>query len=231
MPVRKIKAGYSNTTSSFHSIKLNREVNAESSLEVDFLFQLDHESNVVDFEEQPLTIQYTSPTGKLASYTPDALVYYKIPQITDNDSCEQLFTEKTVLYEVKFREDLRKNWKKLKPKFKAAIQLCRQKGWRFKIMTEVEIRSTQLENLEFLYHFSRTLSPLENEIRQVIYDYLKTVEVSTPKEVLAMLFSQRNRQAEAMPVLWRMIYDKTITVDMHALVNMHSPILIDQEVK
>lgn len=205
MPVRKIKAGYLNTTGGFQSLKLGRFVNAESALEFDLLFQLDLDPEVTWFDEQPLSVGYIdADTGRARSYTPDALARYK-----KNGGIEH-----QILYEVKHLADLRKDWKELKPKFKAAIHEAKIRGWKFKIVTEKHIRTPRLANLQFLFHFIRSISPLESERRSVIYNGLKELRAATINELLAFLFHDITNRAEILPVLYRMIYSGAVVADL-----------------
>jgi len=214
MPVRKIKPGRFNTTSSFRNSKTDMEVQAESTLEADFLFSIDQDPTVEWYDAQPVKITYTiQGENRERTYTPDVLVRFKAET-----------GKKPALYEVKFRSDLTKSWPELKPKFKAAIAVCKAKGWKFKIVTENEIRTTALKNVEFLFHFSRTKSPVEAPMRSAIFKALSSVDFSTPEELLSTLFNTPLKRAEAMPVLWRMIYDRSIEVNMDLRLNMKSEI-------
>jgi hypothetical protein len=214
MPIRKIKAGHFNTTSSFKNSKTELEVQAESNLEADFLFKLDQDDMVEWYDAQPIVISYQLPEENFTrTYTPDVLVRFKPEK-----------GEKVTLYEVKFRSELIKSWRKLKPKFKAAIAVCKEKGWKFKIVTEREIRTPELKNREFLFHFSRTTSPVELPMRSAIFKALSSLDFSTPSELLAILFHSTLKRAEALPVLWRMIYENSIEIDMNLPLNMNSQI-------
>lgn len=206
MPVRRIKAGYSNLTAKVPSKKLSRFTDAESSLERDFLLLLEHDSNVISFEEQPLTIETAN-----FSYTPDLLVNYK---------------DSTILYEVKYRNELYKNWKKLKPKFKAAIKYTKEQNWRFKIITEVELRNDKLNNVQFLYHFSRTISPNESEIRQALIESLFTLPNATVQEVLALTFQCKINRAKAISSLWRLVYEGVIETDLTIPLSMQAKLTL-----
>ncbi|MCG7535803.1 TnsA endonuclease N-terminal domain-containing protein [Pseudoalteromonas sp. OOF1S-7] len=208
MPVRKVKAGYSNLTARVPSEKLSRMADAESSLERDFILLLEHNGDVVTYEEQPLTIKY----GAL-KYTPDVLVQY-------SDGSR-------VLFEIKYRNELEKNWEKLKPKFKAAIKYGKQNGIKFKIMTDVEIRTPYLKNLEFLSHFNRTVSPVESSMSETLLSTLGLLGTSTPRELLVACFSNKMQQAEAAPVLWRLIFNKNILTNLDLPLSMYSQLNVD----
>lgn len=211
MPVRKISAGYCNLTGKMPSKKIKRMIESESSLERDFLLLLEHDETVIDYEEQPIKIEFNQ-----YSYVPDVLTKY------DDGRC--------ILYEVKYREDLSHNWLKLKPKFKAAIALCKKKEWRFKIITETEIRTPFLKNLEFLSHFSRTISQTESATRAVLIENLYKLNSATPRELLASCFSCKMKRAESAPVLWRLIFDKTISANLDIPLTMHTPLALSGDV-
>ena len=69
-PARQVRHIKSNFIGSFASLKMGRMVNYESLLERDLIYLLDFESSVINFEEQPLSIQINSG-GRRQSYTPD----------------------------------------------------------------------------------------------------------------------------------------------------------------
>lgn len=217
MPIRKIKAGYCNLTAKVPSVKINRMADAESSLERDFLLILETDPNVTSFEEQPLTIEFVDSKDKIFSYTPDALVHYH--------------NKPSILYEVKYRQEIAKNWFKLKPKFRAAIRFSREQAWRFKIVTEKEIRTPRLKNLEFLSHFSRTISPIESATRASLLDTLRELNCASPKEVLAACFSCKYKRAEAAPILWRLLFEGTIEADLNLPLTMLSDLTISLDVE
>ncbi|NMY49272.1 hypothetical protein HBO09_28125 [Pseudomonas sp. WS 5027] len=73
------------------------------------------------FVPQPLTVDYRGTDGRARTYTPDGLIHYH----------HQETHLPPVLFEVKFREDFRKDWKTYLPKFRAAKAYCRDRGWRF----------------------------------------------------------------------------------------------------
>lgn len=114
----------------------------ESSLERDWLIVLDFDSTVVEVREQPFTLTYDSPNG-LRKYTPDVMARFAIKG-NQND---------TVVYEVKPRDELRANWNLYKNRFQAAARYCKHFGWRFRVVTEREIRTPVLENAKFLRRY------------------------------------------------------------------------------
>lgn len=212
MPVRKITAGYCNVTSRLPSRKLGRMVDAESTLERDFFLLLEYEDNVAWYEEQPLSIDFDH-NKRSKTYTPDALVLRRSQE-------GEFYT----LYEIKPRSELFKNWKKLKPKLKAAIKKCASEGWKFKIVTEVEIRSQYLKNIEFIELFKQTSSPCEDALRITLADTLEELGTATPEELISATFHNFSNRAEALPVMWRMIGDGSIKTDLTKQLNMKSPI-------
>jgi hypothetical protein len=57
---------------------------------------------------------------------------------------------RSVLYEVKYRDDLRAHWQDYRSKFKAARRYACTQGWVFRLITEREIRTPYLKNATFL---------------------------------------------------------------------------------
>jgi TnsA endonuclease N terminal len=130
-PVRKISIGTSSMRGKTYSLKNGRHNDFESALERDFLQVLEFDSNVWYYCEQPITIEYEL-MGIVREYTPDVLIYYR-------EDIEPANKFKPMLCEVKYRKDLKENWKELKPKFMAALRYADAQGWKFKIITEKEI--------------------------------------------------------------------------------------------
>lgn len=154
MPVRKIPRNYRNITGIAAHTKAIGSAAFESTLERDFLSLIEFSNDVTKFEVQPVSIEWLDFTGKRHSYIPDVLVHYK----------QSGRTKTVILYEIKYRSDLKENWQALKPKFKAAIKYCKARGWHFKVVTEVEIRTLYLDNVRFLqpYVFKRLFTNIMN---------------------------------------------------------------------
>jgi hypothetical protein len=141
-PVREIPKNYRNVTGLVASPRLGRSVQFESSLERDFIVVLDVLSQVVEgFEEQPIEITWMWD-GRLHHYTPDFPVHFSGDQFVRKAS-----TRKPWLVEIKYRDDLRKNWKIFRPKYRAATAEAARRGWAFHIITEQEIRTPLLQRL------------------------------------------------------------------------------------
>lgn len=133
IPVRKIKASYTSLRGIVTGNKNETSNSFESSLERDYLLLLEFDHLVDEYVEQPVEIFFEN-NGSQRHYTPDVLVYYR----NDIEVANQ-FTP--LLVEIKYRKDLWEDWKNLKPKFSAAVKYASSKGWRFKILTEKEIRT------------------------------------------------------------------------------------------
>ena len=219
MPVRKIPMNYRSVTGYKSSTREPRLVAVESTLERDFAYVLDFDWEVEHYEEQPIRIDFEDNSGKQRHYTPDFLVRYRGPTPLHHWSYK-----KTVLYEIKPREVLRKKWTSLKPAFKAAIRHSRKKGWRFKIMTENEIRDSYLENIRFLLHYRKIEHPEEFIWMNKMFKLLRLLRETDPKNLLAAITNDQNLKAELIPVLWKGIAIGEIGTDLHQPLTMKSRI-------
>ncbi|WP_164976711.1 TnsA endonuclease N-terminal domain-containing protein [Chryseobacterium sp. CH21] len=130
-------------------MKNNSEVIFESSLERDMIMMMEMDKFCHSYHEQPVKISFTDKTGKKRNYVPDFLMFFH----------QGLKSEgmKPLLIEVKYREDLRKNFGEYKEKFRAAIDFCKINNYEFRIITEYEIRTQFLENAYFLYRYKKIM--------------------------------------------------------------------------
>lgn len=211
MPARKIPKNYRNVTGIAAHSKALGQAMFESTLERDFISLLQFDPKVETFEVQPLRIEWLDANERPRSYTPDVLVYYSAPETP------------TTLYEAKYRSDLKKDWSELKPKFRAALAYCRSKNWRFKLITEHEVRTTLLENAKFLLPFVRRGPQSEIDI-DIVRDAIDELGRSTPQKLLEAIYKDEWNRAKLLPTLWYMLGTKQITTDFNSKITMASTI-------
>lgn len=209
MPVRKIPKNYRNVTGVSACAKACGGGGFESTLERDYLTLLEFDQAVEQFEVQPLVINWQDTSGGSHTYTPDVLVLYKAELIL-----------KPLLVEIKYRSELRQDWYKLRPKFKAAIRECRARNWRFKIMTEVEIRTPFLSNAKFLLPFIRQ-SATPNP---AIADTLAKLKICSVAELLQNITHDSWEQAATLPGIWSLMATGRIGCDLSEPLTMESRI-------
>lgn len=211
MPIRVIPKNYRNITGIAPHNKAIGTAGYESSLERDFLTLLEFNSDVQRFEVQPIQIEWLDKAGVRHIYTPDVLVHF----------CHQV-----IVYEVKYRSDLRENWYRLKPKFQAALRFCKRHGWRFKLITEVEIHTDYLHNTRFLLPYRKNgLNGEYSEGHMTILDKaMCELKTATPKSLISYIFQDEINQAKILPVLWYLLATKQIGVDFNQKITMNSKI-------
>lgn len=212
MPVRKITKNYRNVTGIAAHRKANGQAMFESTLERDFITLLEFSPSVQNFEVQPLRLEWKDLKHKDRIYTPDVLVTYELAGKT----CH-------VLYEVKYRSELREKWPEFHPKFRAAVKFSRVQGWKFKIITENEIRTPLLENAKFLLPFLKQ-GANEEEHMDLIDLRLNELKSTTPTELIKSIFHDEWNQASLLPSLWYMIGSFQIGTDINTKLTMNSPI-------
>jgi len=190
-----------------------RQLPFESALERDFLLVLDADRNVRDVHGQPVRIRYEDDEGRSRHYTPDFLVEYdagRRPQ---------------VLYEVKYRADLRAQWADLRQSFLAARRHARRSRMRFSIVTERDIRGPFLDNWRFLRGYG-DLDP-EPRIEDHLSLTLAALGASTPAVLLEAAYSDREARIRAIAPLWRLLAIGRVHCEMHAPLTMASPIWVN----
>lgn len=218
MPVRKIPKNHLTVTGGFASRKNGRMESFESPLEKEYMLLLEFDDEVESFEEQPVTIpQPGVPRG----YTPDLLVRFH----PDADTGE---IRPPVLTEIKHSDDLRKNAEKYAPKFAAAERFAADKGWKFRVVTEQEIRTPRLANLKFLREY-RNIDPEENACAHVI----ATVKAAGNEIILAALLDRISSTDEArlywLPIIWHLVLWQALQVDLDAKLNNDSVLSLPED--
>lgn len=217
MSVRQIPKNYRNLTGLGASDKANMPF-FESTLERDCLTILDFDPNVLTYDVQPVSVPWTDCKGKERLYTPDTLIQYY------SGTCS-FSSFDTVLCEVKYRNDIQKNWEELKLKFKAAIKYAKDRKWRFKLFTEKEIRTSYMENARFLLRYKN--QEFDDAHAQMLLHRLAEMRESTIEALICAVFNDKWAQAELIPSVWFLIANRRIATDLTIPLTMSSKIWLD----
>lgn len=212
-PIRKIPKNYRNVTGIAAHTKANGEAMYESTLERDFLTTLEFSPEVNSYVVQPITLDWKDEQNRPRTYTPDIFVMFNDKQST---------SQQPLLCEIKYREDLLKDWQQLRPKFQAAIRFAKAQGWRFKIITEYEVRDTYFANAQFLLRYRHPIP--DAHVMQLLYEKLEDMREATPSGLIKAIYKDEWNQAKALWVVWYMIATFQIGVDLHIPLDMNSPI-------
>ena len=214
MPVRKIPMNSRSLTGKYAVKGRPGETSGfESSLERDFMTILDFTIEVDRWEEQPVEICYQDAAGVIRRYYPDILVLYRRDVVPARHMLHELC-------EVKYREDLRVNWAGYKKKFKAARRYAREQGWRFRIVTEREIRTDLLLNARFLLPYRRHKAG-PGEIEQLM-EGIERLGQTTPRELLSELSRDDLARARLVATLWHLLAQRRLVADFTRPLTMDS---------
>jgi|SRR5947209_5741223 len=189
----------------FPSIKLRRMVYCESSLELNYAYLLDSDHGVSSFQEQPGKIKYFI-NDKVHSYTPDFLA--NRPQ-------------KKQVVEVKLESKI--TTKENLILFEAIAPICRQAGYEFVVITDVEIRKQpKLDNIKLFWRYGRT--PIYSQ-HQVYCQEFFTLKHEAELGELFEFFANRK---EGRAVIYSLLYWGVVGIDINKSVNpdsvVHMPI-------
>lgn len=210
MPRRKIPNNAFSVTGRVASRINKRMIQTESNLEYDLcvLLEFNYDENIASFEEQPVEIYYKDAAGKEHKYTPDVQVSY------------HQGGARSYLAEVKYRKDLFKNWKEIKPRIKAGRAYAKAENMDFIIITEKEIRTPFLGNAKLLIQYKKLSLNLEHIVKMIAE--LKKTKETTPALLLNSLSPDKWKQAELIPVLWHLIANRKIKCDLNQKLTMSS---------
>jgi TnsA endonuclease N terminal/TnsA endonuclease C terminal len=213
MPVRNIPKNHRRVTGFVASGVNANQVAFESTLERDFMLLVEFDQDVLSYEEQPVRIDYLSADGQARHYTPDILVTYRQTSTTPKHP---------LLVEIKYRRDLFACWRELKPKFRAARRYAKERGWTFKIVTEVEIRTPYLKNVKFLRQFQRR--PVNPADANLLLQKASDLRSTDPESLLSAICPEVHNRAQFLPTLWQLIARRAIGADLNRPLTMQSPI-------
>lgn len=188
----------------------------ESSLERDLIMLMAWDANIDWFQVQPVRIRYTI-NGNRRSYTPDLLVHFL-------QNCGSNVDRKPILCEVKYREELARNWKELKPKFKAASAYAKVQGWSFRIYTEDRIRTPYFRNIQFLWPYR--FSPLHETHSERLLQALSEIGEVSINRLFDHCYGASDRigRGEGVWTLWCLIARREIVCDLSTALSMENKI-------
>ena len=99
--------------------------------------------------------------------------------------------------------------------------------WRFRIVTEREIRTPLLVNARFLRRY-RNLGRDPLVCGQLLYS-MKALGETTPQALLAAAYWTNESRMAALPMLWAMVAAQEIRADLNRQLTMASPIWLPEQ--
>ncbi len=172
----------------------------ESALERDFVTLTSFLDPTASITAQPVTVSFHDGTNA-RRYTPDFLVRRE-PGTSQ-------------LVEVKYRADLRENWKRLRPAFTAARLWAHEHGAVFRIATERGIRGPRLDNAKRLLPLRH--APLD---MKVAYLMLAAVRANGSSTFGGVLYALPIGRRAGLATLWRLIARQALRVDLSAPITL-----------
>ncbi len=176
----------------------------ESALERDFLMRMAWESEVEWFVTQPLTLKYEVAPSIWIPYTPDVLTSFV--------SRNGVPVRRPLLCEIKYREELTTEWRRLRRKFRAAKAYCDSHGWDWSVLDEHAIRGPKLNNIRFLWSYQRA-AMYEREVAPILgaLAHLKSASLTAVSDHLGATASRRS---EIIWTWWCLVARKRIQFDI-----------------
>jgi hypothetical protein len=219
MPVRKIPKNHLVVTGSFASRKNGQMDAFESLLEKEYMLLLEFDERVLRFEPQPVTI---AVPGIPKGYIPDVLVHYHPDPLSGK-------TPKPLLTEVKHTDDLQRNAQKYAPKFAAAEEFVSQRGWEFRITTQVDIRTPRLANLKFLREY-RNVELENHDSLQLIQIARESDGISSVDDLLSRLASTDDDRLHWLPVIWHAVVTRRLLFDWDRPIDNDTELHLPEEI-
>lgn len=212
-PVRKIGRGHRGIRG--HASILGLSIAFESTLEHDFLTILSLHPALLDVVEQPTRVRYRDADDVTRWYTPDFLASF----VTGPGQSGQ------VLFEIKYRDELARDWMKLRPKLRAGVGWARAHGARFCVMTDAEIRTPVLENARLLKRY-RTAAP-DSDLETAVVAALSVLDAPTIDAVARHAVANGGDLERAHAQVLRLIAVGRLRAPLREPLGRDTPILLN----
>lgn len=184
-PSRKVGGGTCNVHGFYSSQKMGRTIQFEShSVELPYIYELEHDDNVVEFYDQPALIKliYVAASGKNVGHNtkPDYLVIEnncgKLVECKTEEQLEKL----AIKSPNKYIRDENGNWR-CPPGEEFAAKL----GLTFQVVSSGQYNRTFQRNLLYLQDYSYdTSTKIDEEVKENILSCVKTNQGITLKELI-----------------------------------------------
>lgn len=202
-PQRKIPIGRRAVTGTM-AVK-HGLVRYESSLERDMLVTLDADVTITEVVEQPFSIPYIGLRGRRTSYVPDYFAERR--------------DGRSLVIEVKYREELQRRWDELRPRFRAATAFAAVNGMRFRIFDDVRLRTPLLANLKFLRRY-QTASIDRDPIEETLVWILKHRSPISASTLISEAYASEPNRIQAIPKLWGLVRSGRIVANLSVPLTM-----------
>lgn len=196
--VRKFKGNYRSVTG--YLSYFGEPLPYESTLERDFLIYHIFREDVIEITPQPISIPFRKK-GRTYNYTPDYFVQFKHDGMV-----------RSLMVEVKYKEDWQANWREWSDKWKSAMRYCKENGFRFAIYDESRIRHQALDNVNFLNGY-KNLAVDRREIKAILQQ-LEWRGTTTVEVLLELFFKGEFLRPQGKRVLWHLMSQRLIGFDI-----------------
>ena len=215
MPVRKIPRSHATVQGKIYFKPRDWNLCFESLLERDFFILQFYDNSVEEVEEQPVVIEWQDKNNKQRRYVPDARVAY-----TDGS---------TTLFEVKPKDILTRKAKELAEKFAAAKDYVKERGWKFSVVTEEDIRTKRFENSKFLYPFATEITP-PHHAACFFHALRKTRQGKASVSELLDLVAGTEEEKDVMRrSLWQLLSQGKLKTDLNQSITTNTSLSLNKD--
>lgn len=219
MPVRKIPKSYTSVTGLSVSNLCGKSIGFESVTgERDFnkvIDNLGYAYGIISwFEEQPVSV-YFSYKKEDGSPSPHPILYpYKVDRVYHPDNLVRfnLTGQKPWLCEIKPKELISKHFAEYKPIWRVGIKYAMSKGLIFKVITDEDVRKTNLKTLSFLRRFKKFAPSKADE--ELLQKALNTLHEANVSEVVNFITRDMQQQIHLTYAIWSMILKGKLVADL-----------------
>ena len=155
----------------------------ESQLEKDAFLHLEFSKNIKSYRVQPYIVEYDGEGRTIRTY-PD------IERI-DSDGT-------ATIIQIKLKKTYDKHLEN--PRFRNEGALFQSFGWKYRVLTEVEIRiEPRLSNLKLLFHYRRRL--VDSKVKRAVVEEVQKADLIPIHRLVGVLVRQKVHQADIIALI------------------------------
>lgn len=178
----------------------------ESRLERDRLLLLRIDPAVIDWEVQPITLEYQDASGRARRYVPDLLIRQRSIRAG-------IWREDIVIEEVKYAAVLVERRAEWRDKWRGVRDVCRKRGWWFRIFTDQMLHQDRLYNAQLLRRYAE--NPGEADIPIAVETILRRFGPMTISHIQHSFSAKGERAAVIGAVILWMVHARRLSCDLN----------------
>lgn len=190
-----------------------QDVKLESELEINYSYILEFEKEIKFFFEKSFKVFFSEQENDF--FQPSFCVEYR-------DGKKEIIL-------VLHTDEIDYNIDRALDKIELTKLICKKNNFSYKQITQIDIDTPKGWNCKFLHYYRCPVHEINSFEISWIWDKIKTIQKTTPREIIEIMANDKYKQAEFLYMLWHLISIYIIKFDINEKLSMNSQIWYNDE--